>query len=555
MAGSPASASAPAPRLPPVSIDRAHAAFLAAAPDALRWNVALPSDPAAPLEWRYFTARAPHPRAADTLRIDPRTLEVIARQPYAELPRGRRLIASLLPLHTGAWFGEAGRVAMMLASFAMPLFAVTGWWLWLQRRRRAALARDAAAPAVLPGGAAVEILHASQSGTAERVAHLTAGWLRAIGLAPQVRALAHWQPAHAGEAPALFVVASYGEGDPPDAALGFARRWLRATPPDLSRLHCGVLALGNRRYATFCGFGHALAGWLARGGARSWSPLVESHEAEPASLQAWRARLAERWPALAHAPGADDAQAAAPAFETWTLQRRRWLNPRSPGAALCELWLTPPPGPAPHWQPGDLLEFAGADGVARPYSIASLPGADGVRLLVRRCDGAEGPGEVSAPLCDLEAPLGPRAARLRRAVAFDPPPADVPAILIANGVGVAPFLALLARADRAPRWLLFGERDPRDDAALLPELEAALADGRLARLDLAWSRATPPAYVQQRLREAAAELRGWLARGAALRVCGSPQMGAAVDALLEDLLGADTLQAWLDAGRYRRELF
>ena len=39
-----------------------------------------------------------------------------------------------LPLHSGQFFGVAGTIVFMLASLCMPLFAITGWILYLQRR-------------------------------------------------------------------------------------------------------------------------------------------------------------------------------------------------------------------------------------------------------------------------------------------------------------------------------------------------------------------------------------------------------------------------------------
>jgi sulfite reductase (NADPH) flavoprotein alpha-component len=338
--------------------------------------------------------------------------------------------------------------------------------------------------------------------------------------------------------------------------LSFARRWLRRTPPRLGTLDCAVLALGHRRYADFCGFGRRLSHWLAQAGARSWFDRVDAHEGEDAALQRWREGLAQRWPALRELD-AESGTEAIPAFGTWRLQSRRCLNPDSAAAGLFEIMLQPEPRPIGTWQPGDLFEVRVAHAAARRYSIASLPGDADVRLLVRRWTAANGdPGLASTQLCEQLAPTDTIDARIVSSPGFAPPESSREAILIANGVGVAPFLALLRQARTGPCWLIFGERDPVADAALIPELERARECGALARLDLAWSRASTPAYVQQRLREASDEVRAWLLdRGADLLVCGSPEMGAGIEAALLDMLGDDALEALREAGRYRRELF
>ena len=41
----------------------------------------------------------------------------------------------MFALHRGSFFGTPGVIVWMLASFAMPLFAITGWWLWYLRRK------------------------------------------------------------------------------------------------------------------------------------------------------------------------------------------------------------------------------------------------------------------------------------------------------------------------------------------------------------------------------------------------------------------------------------
>jgi sulfite reductase (NADPH) flavoprotein alpha-component len=63
-------------------------------------------------------------------------------------------------------------------------------------------------------------------------------------------------------------------------------------------------------------------------------------------------------------------------------------------------------------------------------------------------------------------------------------------------------------------------------------------------------------YVQDRLREAAGELRRWIAEGAVVYVCGSLEgMAPGVDAALGEVLGAQGLDALIAQGRYRRDVY
>jgi sulfite reductase (NADPH) flavoprotein alpha-component len=70
-------------------------------------------------------------------------------------------------------------------------------------------------------------------------------------------------------------------------------------------------------------------------------------------------------------------------------------------------------------------------------------------------------------------------------------------------------------------WLLFGNPHFRSDFLYQVEWQQALKDGRLHRLDLAFSRdQAHKVYVQDRLREQGRELFDWLEGGAHLYVCG-----------------------------------
>src|SRR3546814_978865 len=88
-------------------------------------------------------------------------------------------------------------------------------------------------------------------------------------------------------------------------------------------------------------------------------------------------------------------------------------------------------------------------------------------------------------------------------------------------------------------WLVFGERSAAHDGFHTGELQAWRENGSLQRLELVYSRDQPQRrYVQEALVEAAAEVRQWVAEGAAIYVCGSLRgMAPGVDAALERILG------------------
>ena len=143
-------------------------------------------------------------------------------------------------------------------------------------------------------------------------------------------------------------------------------------------------------------------------------------------------------------------------------------------------------------------------------------------------------------------------------------------IMIGPGTGVAPFRGFLqqraAAGARGRHWLFFGARRFRDDFLYQLEWQRALKQGRLARLDLAFSRDDEQqVYVQQRLREQARELFAWIEGGAHLYVCGGLAMGKDVHAALVDIVieQADIDREAAEArvrdlqqqGRYARDLY
>ena len=444
-------------------------------------------------------------------------------------------------------------------------------WRHRQRQREAQRRVDALLPAT-PGAPAWWVTYASQTGQAEELALQTAQALHTAGVPVRLVPLGQLGLADLKQADRLLCIAStYGEGDPPDSAVPFARQVMASVGVNLSHLHVGLLALGDQTYAHFCGFGRALDGWLKDHGAQALFERIDVDKSDPQALQRWRQHLA-------HLAGTNDLPDwEAPALQPWCLQARVHLNPGSAGEPVHHLVLVPKAGEAlPDWQAGDLvqIEVPTVPGEPRDYSIASVPQDGALHLLIRQSRRADGgPGWASSWLTQ-QADLGASVMlRVRAHSGFRiGDNAARPLILIGNGTGLAGLRghmrgrlaasgSLAGDAHRpegvAPMWLLFGERNRRCDAHYRDEIDGWARRGWLGRVDWVFSRdQAERRYVQHALVESAAEVRDWVEQGAAIYVCGSLEgMAAEVDHALHDILGETTLQKLAADGRYRRDVY
>lgn len=120
------------------------------------------------------------------------------------------------------------------------------------------------------------------------------------------------------------------------------------------------------------------------------------------------------------------------------------------------------------------------------------------------------------------------------------PPEDTSrdCIMIGPGTGIAPFRAFVQDrfADKASgrNWVFFGDQRKATDFLYEEEWNEWIAKKQIHRLDLAWSRdQLTKIYVQDRMRENAAELWAWLQGGAHFYVCGdAKRMAKDVDQAL-----------------------
>ncbi|MDD3054742.1 MAG: PepSY-associated TM helix domain-containing protein [Aliarcobacter sp.] len=84
----------------------------------------------------YLAIDFPHERAKNKIEFDIKTNQILKHEKYEDKTLAQKLMGSILPLHTGEYFGVVGQTLMFLASLMMPLFAITGLMLYVKRTKK-----------------------------------------------------------------------------------------------------------------------------------------------------------------------------------------------------------------------------------------------------------------------------------------------------------------------------------------------------------------------------------------------------------------------------------
>jgi sulfite reductase (NADPH) flavoprotein alpha-component len=142
------------------------------------------------------------------------------------------------------------------------------------------------------------------------------------------------------------------------------------------------------------------------------------------------------------------------------------------------------------------------------------------------------------------------------------PPEDTArdCIMVGPGTGIAPFRGFLqdrvALGAKGRNWIFFGDQKRATDFPYEEEWTDYLAQGALARLDTAFSRdQMHKVYVQDRMREHAAELWRWIDGGAYFYVCGdAKRMAKDVDVALHDIIAEQARITPEQAAEYVRQM-
>ena len=216
--------------------------------------------------------------------------------------------------------------------------------------------------------------------------------------------------------------------------------------------------------------------------------------------------------------------------------------------------------------------------VPRLYSIASSQRAHAgvaetsIRVVRYESHGRERQGVCSGQLGE-RTPTGTKLPVFLHANQNFRLPEDgsVPVIMVGPGTGVAPFRAFLeerqATGATGDNWLFFGDQHEATDFLYREQFQAMVAGGTLTRLDLAFSRdQKEKIYVQDRMREHAAELYAWIERGAYFYVCGdASRMAKSVELALADAIAncagitpeaaAERIKAMKKERRYQQDVY
>ncbi|SON57259.1 Cytochrome P450(BM-3) [Hartmannibacter diazotrophicus] len=455
-------------------------------------------------------------------------------------------------LHTGEglWW-----LALVLGASAsiVPIMTGTGLVIWVARRR----ARPRIAHNVGAQSADTVILVGSEGNSTWGFAGTLHAALTKAGHRVHTGAMNDVTVyRHADRL--IVLTATYGDGEAPSSARRFLDRLanLKSAP---ARTYY-VLGFGDRQFAHYCRFADMADRALAAKGAER---LLDTARIDRQSAQAfakWGVDLGHVLGTpldLHHVPtrprtcrlrlierrdyGIDvDAHTAVLRFGVGEV--RPSLHRRLFGARL------------PRFEAGDLVGILPpGNNVARFYSLASASRDGILEICVRKHPG----GLCSTFLTGLE--VGEEIdAFVRGNPGFRPQPGMAPVIMVGAGTGIGPLAGFIRRNEtHRPIHLWFGARNPASDFLYEPDLKNWLTDRRLTGLHTAFSRLPAGSHVQDRLAADAETVRGLIATGAQVMVCGGRDMAAGVAEVFSGVLGplGLTVEALRKEGRYVEDVY
>ena len=294
----------------------------------------------------------------------------------------------------------------------------------------------------------------------------------------------------------VFVVSTYGDGEPPDNGRRFYRDLLalnkttsvnrggkhNANNGIFSNVNYEVLALGDSRYPKFCQFAEDLNHELTKLGAKLNTPIHKQDQCQPEPTQ----HTVQLWQLKARVNLTNE-------IDTGLFHLR--LSSKQKGV---------------QWQAGDLVAiypYNDLKALPRRYSVASVPDDGEMSLIVRQHQNDNGTsGFCSDWLTSKLALTDSVMLQLEQNALCHINNNQLPLLLIGAGSGLAGIRGHLAqrthRVNSGETWLIYGEREVDSAQTLYQEFKHWQQTGILTQLDCAFSRdPVTPCYVQDVMRD------------------------------------------------------
>ena len=84
----------------------------------------------------YLNKDSMHSDAYNLISIDTQKRKLVSHKNFNKLPIGEQIVRSMSTIHSGEFFGWFGRISIFIGSILMSIFVITGWMLYLSRRKK-----------------------------------------------------------------------------------------------------------------------------------------------------------------------------------------------------------------------------------------------------------------------------------------------------------------------------------------------------------------------------------------------------------------------------------
>ena len=434
-------------------------------------------------------------------------------------------------LHEGTWSNSSlGGWVNVALSLLLTLLLFTGVYSWGRRFYHSHRRYEVQTSDIL-------VAYASQTGTAEKLARLTATMLQPHQTCSVLPLSAVRVADLQSYRLVLLIVSTTGNGELPQQAKAFVAQLANIS---LDTLQYALLALGDHHYSQFCQAGLRVQASLDTAHEQA---VMDMHMADGEAHPYWQAWLQQVAAYLHIQLELGNDAAKSPAIQL-KLQNRVLLNQDVEGVRA--VWqLDFKPTTVIEFRPGDLLLYTPPTATQpRYYSVGSSSWAGNIVQLTvgleKNPTTSHGFGVASQVLCQQLVIGDSISAHIRPHAAFHPvAEPEQKMILIATGTGIASYPGFVQerrlQGSQGQTWLIFGNRAAELDFYYQELWQAALDDGTLWRVDTAFSD-TDGQFIQHVISQQATLLYQWLVHdGAHVYICGRQQTvgDGAKEALLQ----------------------